>query len=86
VDAVGVIGLTVGLIIALSPPRAHLAGLRDATICRLGWVLAVVSALLLLTSTITAPPTAHVQAPTAPATSHSHPVWQPAGVGVPAGT
>jgi cellobiose-specific phosphotransferase system component IIC len=78
------IGLIVGLVIVLSP-KAHLAALRDATIWGLGWVLVAVSVLLLLTNTLAAPPTAHDQAPTAPATSHSHPVWHPEAAPLPTG-
>ena len=61
-DGVGVIALTVGLVIALSP-QAH-AG--DPTIRRLGWVLAAASLLLLLTGTLGPPASANGQAPTAP--------------------
>jgi len=75
-DAIGVIGLIVGLVIALSP-KARLAVLRDPTTHRLGWVLVAVSSVLILTSTLIAPPTAHHQAPTAPATSRAHPIWRP---------
>ena len=39
---------------------------KDTIMCRLGWVLVVVSTALILTSTLAAPPTADDQVPSAP--------------------
>jgi len=75
VGAIGVIGLIVGLMIALSP-RAHPAVLRDTTTCWLGRVLVAVSTVLILTSTLAAPPMAHHQMPSAPAPRGSRPALQ----------
>jgi len=75
-DAVGVIGLIVGLVIALSP-KAHLAVLRDRTMRRPGWVFVAVCTVLILTSTLAAPPTAHHQVPSAPAPQRPYPALHP---------
>jgi hypothetical protein len=63
-DAAGVIGLIAGLTLALSPKGR--AARWDPSLRRLGWVLAAVSVLLLLTDTVAPPATAEDQVPTAP--------------------
>lgn len=52
VNALGVIGLVVGL--CLVAPGARIMG-RDATYAVLGWVLIAMSGLLVLTSVLTVP-------------------------------
>jgi hypothetical protein len=83
-DAIGVIGLIVGLMIALSP-KAHLAVLKDTTMCRLGWLLVAVCIVLILTSTLAAPPTAHHRMPSAPAPQRSQPALHHEAPPVPTG-
>jgi hypothetical protein len=53
--------------------------------CRLGWLLVAVCIVLILTSTLAAPPTAHHRMPSAPAPQRSQPALHHEAPPVPTG-
>jgi len=76
VNAIGVLALLAGLWLALTP-KGHPAVEEDPTMRGLGWVLAAVSLLLVLTGTLAPPVTWYDQAPAPPtAASPNYPVGE----------
>lgn len=86
VDGVGVIGLMVGLWVALSAPRRR-TGQQDTSTVVLAWLLAALAILLLLTSLLARP--SDSMSDVAPSTSgggsstHTGPYSVPGGQAVP---